>query len=65
MQLAYLHGEDNSSLVDFVENGVECEVLAKWAPHLAPKPTPFKQSLVPEVEGKPQHLYSTGRCAGF
>ncbi len=46
MQLAYLHGEDNSSLVDFVENGVECEVLAKWAPHLAPKPTQTEKEKV-------------------
>lgn len=35
-QLAYLLGEDTSSLVGFVENGIECGVLAKWAPHLAP-----------------------------
>lgn len=51
-QLAYLHGEDTSSLVSFVENGVECEVLAKRAPHLAPKATLFKHRLVPGVEAE-------------
>lgn len=47
-------------LVGFVENGVKCEVLAKWAPHLAPKPTLFKHSLMPEVKGEQKHLHSTG-----
>ncbi len=47
--------------MDFVENrGGECEVLAKWAAHLAPKPTLFKYTLVPEVEEKAKHLHSTG-----
>lgn len=58
-QLAYLHGEDTSSRVSFVENGVECERLAKWAPHLAPRAL-FKHRLVPGVETEPKHLHSAG-----
>lgn len=59
-QLAYLQGEDTSSPVGSVENGVEREVPAKWAPHLAPRAIPFKHNLAPEVKGKPKHLHSAG-----
>lgn len=67
-QLAYLLDEDTSSLAGFLKNAVAWEVLAKWAPHLAPEPTLFKYSLVPEVKkkkGKLKHLNSDCPWAVF
>lgn len=58
-QLAYLLVEDTSSQVGGVENRAEGDALAKWAPHLALKPTLLKHSLVPEVKGKPKYLHLT------